>query len=426
MAIKDYKFKYGKGTVIAKLESDLVLDELKMKEMPVPVDSINEIRKAINNPIGCRPFKENFKSGDTVAFIVNDSTRVANSTEFLPVMFNELNSMGIPDDKIFIIFALGAHRPMTVEEMSHEVGMETASRVRLYCGDCLDKAQFTYFGETSFGTPVYFHNLVANADHIIATGSVLHHYLAGFGGGRKAMLPGVAYYETIRHNHSMIFDENSIMGKLKGNPVYDDQIEAVEMCRPTFLVNVVLNGNMDTLKVFAGDYIEAHFEACRFVDEVYGVDIEEKADLVIVSSGGYPKDIDVYQLHKTMINARSAVKDGGIVIILGECRDGSGSKTYEDIMRKFKTPEKVEAETRKNFQVGAHKAYGVTSLMKDVDFILVSELDDDLAKLLLFTPAKDIDAALEIAFHKLGSNPSIITMTQGSFTVPNLIVKAKY
>lgn len=420
MPIKEYAFKYGDDSVIAHIDSERVIGELKMKEYP-PVDCPRyAIKRALANPIGCKPFRELFKAGETVAFIVNDSTRVANSHQFLPVMFDELNAIGIPDKDIFIIFALGAHRPMSFEEMAHEVGDEVAKRVELFSGDCHDKSQFTYFGETSFGTPVYFHNRVAEADHIVATGSVLPHYLAGYGGGRKAMLPGVAYYETIRRNHSMIFDPNSRMGKLHGNPVYDDQIEAVEMCRPTFLINMVLNEKKETLKVFAGDYIEAHIEACKFVDEVYVTEIDRKADLVIASCGGYPKDIDVYQLHKTMINARSAVKDGGVFIIVGECRDGSGSKTYEKIMREYKTPERVEAATRADFQVGAHKAYGVTSQMVGAKCILVSSLPRTLAEMLLFTHADTVDEAMKVALAELPENPDILLLPQGSFTVPRL------
>ena len=417
---KDFTLKYGKGTIEFSLDRELVLDEIRMKAFDGLKYPKKEILEAINNPIGCKPFKENFTPGDKVAFIVNDSTRIANSYQFLPVMMDELNSMGIPDEDMFIIFALGAHRAMRQEEMVTEVGEAVAGRVKMHNGDCHDKDQFKYFGTTSFGTPVAFHKLVAEADRIICTGSVLPHYLAGYGGGRKAMLPGVAWYETIRNNHSMIFDPNSKVSKLHGNPVYDDQIEAVEMCRPTFLINVVLNEKKETVRVFAGDYINAHIEACKFVDEIYVTDIKEEADLVIISSGGYPKDIDIYQLHKTMINGWCAVRQGGIVIVVGECRDGSGSDTYEQIMQEHKTPERVEKATRANFQVGAHKAYGVTSLMYKAQFILVSEVDEALAKMLQFTPAKDMDAALTIAFEKLGKKPKIIVMPQGSFTLPRV------
>lgn len=417
---KKYFLKYGNGSISFFLNPNQVIGEIKMKQCAPMVDPGFEILKALNSPIGSLPFKENFKAGDNVAFIVNDSTRVANSNQFLPVMFNELNSIGIKDEDMFIIFALGAHRPMRQEEMVKEVGEEIAARVKMYNGDCHDESQFTHFGTTSFGTPVAFHNRVANADKIICTGSVLPHYLAGYGGGRKAMMPGVAWYETIRKNHSMIFAPDSTSLKLSGNPVYEDQIEAVEMCRPTFLLNVVLNEKMETVRVFAGDYIKAHIEACRFVDEIYVADIEKEADLVIISSGGYPKDIDIYQLHKTMIHGWHAVRKGGVVIVVGECRDGSGSETYERIMAEHKTPERVEEVTRENFQVGAHKAYGVTSLMHKAMFVLVSEVRADLAEMLGFTPAGDIDRALEIAFQKLGRNLEIIVMPQGSFTLPRL------
>ncbi len=421
MSKKEYSFKYGDSYIKGSLEENSVIGELKMNLFSPLENPQAEIKKAINNPIGSKPFAENFKKGDVVAFIVNDSTRVANTHEFLPVMFNELNEIGIPDKDMFVIFALGAHRPMPQEEMAHEVGAEVASRVSLYSGDCLDIEQFTYFGKTKLGTEVRFHNLVANADKIVCTGSVLPHYLAGYGGGRKAMLPGVAYYETIRNNHSYIFDEGSFICSLHGNPVYEDQIEAVEMCRPTFLINVVLNEKKETLRVFAGDYIKAHIEACKFVDEVYVTDLEEKADIVIASAGGYPKDIDVYQLHKTMVNARAAVKDNGVCIIIGECREGSGSKKYEEMMREYKTPKRVAQAVRDDFQIGGHKAYGVTSLMDGVEFILVSGIEDELAELLLFSPAKDLDEAIKLAYKKLGrEDAKVLLLPQGSFTVPRV------
>jgi nickel-dependent lactate racemase len=190
------------------------------------------------------------------------------------------------------------------------------------------------------------------------------------------------------------------------------------MCRPAFLLNVVLNEKKEFLKVFAGDYVQAHLECCKLVDEVYGAPAQKAADLVIVSCGGYPKDINVYQLQKTMDNAWCAVREGGVVIIIGECVEGSGSALYEETMQQYTTPQQVEAAIRENFQIGAHKAYSVTRLMKKADFILVSAMDSELAKLLLFTPAEDMEQALQLAFDKVGSQPSITLMPMGSLTVP--------
>lgn len=415
---KNYTFKYGQGTLDFSLDPTLVISELTIKDYPVLADPAAAIRTAIRNPIGCKPLREIVQPGETVAFIVNDPTRVANSHIFLPILLDELNEVGIADEDMRIVFALGTHRLMSREEMAKAVGPEVAKRVKMYNSDCKDASQYKYFGTTSRGTPVYFHKQVVEADHIVCTGSVVHHFFAGFGGGRKAMLPGVSLYETIRHNHSLMLDPQAVIGRLSGNPIYLDQVEGVEMCRPSFLLNVVLNEKKEFLEVFAGDYIQAHLKCCKLVDEVYGSRVAKEADLVIASCGGYPKDINVYQLQKTMDNAWCAVREGGVVIILGECAEGSGSVTYEKTMQKYRTPEQVEVAIKGDFQIGAHKAYAVTRLMKKADFILVSAMEPELAQLLLFQPAATVEAALAAAFAKLGPRPSITLMPMGSLTVP--------
>jgi nickel-dependent lactate racemase len=358
------------------------------------------------------------KPGQTVGFIVNDSTRLANSQVFLPILLDELNQAGVPDGDMFIIFGAGTHRELDEPEMTGLVGPEVARRVKMYNTNAYDPAQFEFVGVTSRGNEVSFHKRVIEADHIVCTGSVVHHFFAGFGGGRKALLPGVAAYETIRRNHALMLEPGAQMGRLAGNPVYEDQIEGTEMLRPSFLLNVVLNEKKEFLRIFAGDYIQAHLEACRFVDEIYGTPIAEPADLVVATCGGYPKDINVYQLQKTMDNAWLAVREGGAVIILGECEEGVGSNEYLRWMKEYQTPEKIEEKIRADFVVGGHKAYAVTRLMRKARFILVSGLDAELARTLLFTPAQDITEALHIAADIVGSKPSVILMPQGSLTVP--------
>jgi nickel-dependent lactate racemase len=418
MATKQYSMHYGKGTMRFSLEPSLVAAELKIKAYPRLADPAAAIREAIRNPIGTAPLREIIKPGETVTFIVNDNTRVANSNVFMPVLLDELNAAGIDDTYMQIIFALGTHRPLTEKEMIAAVGESVAHRVKLHMYDYKDEGQFVYFGTTSRGTKVSFHKVVAKSDHIICTGSVVHHFFAGFGGGRKALFPGVSAYETIRHNHSFMMNPNAVIGKLHGNPIYEDQIEGAEMCRPSFLLNVVLNEDYEFLKVFAGDYITAHLEACKFVESIYSTALDKEADLVIASCGGFPKDINIYQLQKTMDNAWCAVREGGVVIILGECCEGSGSALYEQTMKECGTPELVAAKLQDSFQIGAHKAYAVTRLMKKARFILVSSLNPELAETLLFTPAKDMEEALRLASEVVGLSPNIVLMPQGSLTVP--------
>jgi len=214
------------------LDPALVMDELVINEFPALPDPAAAVLEAIRNPIGAPPLREIVKPGQTVAFIVNDPTRVARSYVFLPVMMDELNAVGIPDANMRIVFALGTHHAMTGEEMVEAVGEAVAKRVKMYNPDCRDDSTIQYFGVTSRGTKVGFSKLVTEVDHIICTGGIVHHFFSGFGGGRKAMLPGVAAYETIRHNHSMMFDPNAVIGKLEGNPVYHDQVEARKCAAP--------------------------------------------------------------------------------------------------------------------------------------------------------------------------------------------------
>jgi nickel-dependent lactate racemase len=418
MATQEYQFRYGQTSLRFALDPRLVIGELHIQETPPLPDPEGAIREAIRNPIASRPLRDLVRPGQTVAFIVNDTTRVANSHVFMPILLDELNAAGIPDRDQRIVFSLGTHHPLNEREMAELVSPSVAKRVRLYNPDCHDARQFQYVGTTSRGNAVHFYRPVVEADHIVLTGSIVYHYMAGFGGGRKALFPGVAAYETIRKNHSFLLDPQAMIGKLEGNPVYEDQIEGTEMCRPSFLLNVVLDEKKQFLKIFAGDYIQAHLQGCRFVASIYGVPIEEPADLVIASCGGYPKDINVYQLQKTMDHAWLAVREGGVVIILGECIEGTGSEEYLQWMEKYRTPEKVEEKIRENFVIGGHKAYAVTRLMKKAQYILISSLDPDLCRTLRFTPARDMDEALRLAFDRLGPRPKILLMPQGSLTVP--------
>jgi nickel-dependent lactate racemase len=420
MALKEYAFKYGRGEIRFGLEPAQVKGELLIKDFAPLPDPKAAILDALRHPIGSKPLREIPRPGQTVCFIVNDPTRVANSDVFMPLLLDEMNRAGVPDEKMFVIFAAGAHRELSAKEMEELVGPAVARRVQMYNSNAYDPDQFQYAGTTSRGTRVSFHKRVMQADHIVCTGSIVHHYFAGFGGGRKAMLPGVASYETICRNHALMLEPGAEIGRIKGNPVYEDQIEGVEFRRPSFLLNVVLNEKREFLKVFAGDYIQAHLVACEFVDQVYGVPIARPADIVIATCGGYPKDINVYQLQKTMDNAWVAVRDGGAVIILGECEEGVGSDEYLKWMEEYKTPEKIEEKTRCEFIVGGHKAYAVTRLMKKARFILISALNPDLARKLLFHPAGDMAEALKIAFAHAGPNPEILLMPQGSLTVPIL------
>lgn len=423
MTRADYSYKYGHGYKDFSLEQEKVMAEIKVAEMAPLTDLKQAVLDAIYHPIDSEPLNELLQPGQKVAFICNDPTRVANSHDFMPILVEELNKMGIKDEDMRIVFALGTHRKMTQEEMIEAVGEDVAKRLPMYNSDCNKQEDFEYFGETSFGTPVWLNKLICDVDLVIMTGTIVHHFFSGFGGGRKAVLPGVAAMETIRRNHSLMMSPDAQLGKLHGNPVYEDQMEGVRLFAKEhrmFLFNAILDAKKQFLKIFAGDWEKAHLEACKFVDKVYGVEIDAPADIVIASCGGYPKDINVYQLQKTMDNAWCAVKDGGVVIIIGECEEGSGSAALEKALQEHPSPDAIKAQLEKNFVIGAHKAFAITRLMKKAKFILVSALDKKIASDLLFEAVDNVDEAIKLAEKYVGSDYKIILMPQGSLTVPLL------
>jgi nickel-dependent lactate racemase len=338
------------------------------------------------------------------------------------VLVNEMNRLGVPDENMQIVFSLGTHRLMTQEEMAEGVGKEVAGRLRMFNSDCNVPSDFEYFGTTSRFTPVLINKHICHSDHVFLTGTIVHHYFSGYGGGRKAVLPGCAAMETVRHNHSFMMDPHAGLGKTTGNPVYEDQMEGVALWakgRSVILFNAILDAEHRFLRMFAGDYIKAHHEACKFVDEVYGVPIPAQADITIASCGGYPKDINVYQMQKTMDNAVLATKPGGVVILLAECEEGSGSKVLENTCRELKTADAIEAKLRERFVIGANKAYAITRLTKKAHFILVTSLERQLAKDMLFDGAVDtVGEALQLAQNYVSADPSYILMPTGSLTVP--------
>ena len=423
MTTVEYKYKYGHSYKTFKLEQEHVLDEVKIAEFPPLTDLKAAVLDAIYHPIASEPIDKLVKPGMKIAFICNDSTRVANTHDFMPILVDEMNKLGVKDEDMKIVFALGTHRAMSQEEMVEQVSENVAVRLKMYNSDCNKPEDFNYFGATSFGTPVLINKLICDVDLVIMTGTVVYHFFSGFGGGRKAVLPGVAAMETVRRNHSLMMSPNSQLGKLHGNPVYDDQMEGVALFAQKhrlFNFNAILDAQKRFLRIFAGDWDKSHLEACQFVEQVYGAPISQPADIVIASCGGYPKDINIYQLQKTMDNAWCAVREGGVVIILGECEEGSGSAALEKALQENPSPDAIKEALAKKFVIGAHKAFAITRLMKKAKFILVSALDKKLAQDLLFEAVDDVDEAIALAEKYVGPDYKILLMPQGSLTVPVL------
>lgn len=417
-----YRLPYGKTSLCLELPPERVLGCLHTGlAAPLAEDEPGlrrHVLAALRQPIGAPPLAQIVDAGDRVVVIANDQTRLARTELFLPLILDELNEAGVCDGDVTVLFALGAHRPLSPDEMIGLVGAEAAHRVRLVNHDCRDGDRLAHVGRTKRGNEVFVNQLLLDADRVILTGSIVYHFFAGFGGGRKAVVPGCAALSTIQHNHAMMLDPNAVIGRLDGNPVHEDLLEAAKLIRMDFLLNVVLNEYHQVVGLFAGDVEAAHRAGCSFVDALYGVPIERRADLVVASCGGWPKDINVYQAQKTMDNAIQAVREGGVVILLAQCPEGAGNDTYLEWMRRYRTPQAIAHATRTSFQLGGHKAYAVTRLLAHAEIVMVSDMPADDVGELLLTPASSLPEALRLAEERLGPKPSVIVMPQGSLTLP--------
>ena len=409
---------YGKKQVKLELPAGFKLQELRLHDF-VPIrDPLIALKKSLRQPISSPPLRDCVHAGDRVCILVNDSTRIARSELLLPIIISELQEARIEDKDIFIVFAAGTHRPLTRSEMISLVGKQIADRYKLYNHNCHDQKELIYIGETIRSTPVYVNKKVFEADKRILTGSIVHHFFAGFGGGRKALIPGVAGFETIESNHNLMIDQKARLGILKNNPVHEDLLEAALMVGGDFILNVVLNEQKQILGIFAGNMVKAHEEGCSFANQVYGVKINALADVVIASCGGYPKDLNVYQVHKTLENALMALKEGGKIILLAQCSEGVGSAVYEEWATRYKTLTEIEQEIKVNFQIGGHKAYAIARAFSKGDVILVSDLNPEKARALGFIPASSLNEAISIVFKDASHDILTYIIPQSSLVVP--------
>lgn len=411
---------YGKTEICARIPTRNYLGTIGPEEKPGVKDTAAEFQRAFDEPIGTKRLSELAKPGQKVVIVVNDHTRSTPSYIIVPPVLNELNKAGIQDSDITVIFGCGTHRAPKPEEMKALVGEEVLRRVKTMSHDC--RAQdLVYVGRTKALTKVYLNKTFVEADLRILTNDIELHYYAGYGGGRKSVLPAVSGEETIQHNHAMMLHPKARTGNLEGNPIHEDMIEAARLAKVDFIVNILTNSKGELVRVFAGDLEKAFYEGVKLVDEMYKVPIERRADIVIVSPGGHPHDIDLYQAYKGIDDALEAVKRGGVIICAAECPEGHGNEVFHDWMTKFKEPKDMEAEIKRHFRLGGHKAYYLARAQQKAQIILTSTLPDYYAVgTFRLKTARALNDALRDAFDIAGKDAKVWVMPHGNNTLPIL------
>jgi nickel-dependent lactate racemase len=413
--------KYGQGETSVTLDDKNLIQVIEPHEIEV-LDEESEITHAMNAPIGTLTLREivaqrkTSKKELSVVIIVSDVTRPTPVKKLLPHVLNELRRAEIPDSRIAIVFALGIHRPLSEPEMKGLVGDDVFNLYR-----CInhDGNNCVFVSTTSRGTRVYANKVVLDSDVRVCLGAVELHYFAGYSGGYKSLLPGVCARETIESNHKLMLQPNAEAGRLD-SPVREDLEEAGRLIGCDFVVNVVLNAKKQIVKAVAGDPIQAHREGAKVVDSMYIIPIQELADVVLVSAGGTPKDINLFQAQKALDNAKYALKDGGAILLAAECPEGLGEKVFERWINEAHDKQELVDRLDYAFEIGGHKAGILAKLTQRADVYLVSELQKEIVERAFLLCSRDLDSALQAAMRKYGPNARIAVMPFGAHTLPRL------
>jgi len=408
---------YGSGRLTIRIPERNLMGILEPKILPGVSDPRIEIKNALENPLNSKKISEIASSGDKVAIVVDDITRPLPTKILLPPILDELINAGVHKRDIVIIIGTGTHRPITKEEAEIILGREIANSYAWINHNC-DAKDLVHVGRTSYGNDVYINRVYFESDVKIVLGDVMLHYYAGYGGGPKSIVPGIAGRKTIEYNHSLMFHPNARSGVARGNPVFEDIMEGAKLAGWDFAVNVILNTKKEIVKVFAGDLESIFNEAVKIVDSMYKVPIDEKADIVVASTGGFPFDINFYQAHKGLYNAEFATKEGGTIILSAECRDGIGHNIFQEWMLKYKNADQVIKTLKKEFVLGGHKAYYIMRSISRYHVYLYSNLPEHIVtNVLRLKHADDINKILIREINKK-LNARVLLMPFATETLP--------
>ena len=409
------EFGFGKGIQTVEVPDKNLMDVLVSNPMEHERRGADAVRYALEHPIGTGHLRDLVRPGMKVAIVTSDISRPLPSYDVLPSVLDELYAGGVGKDDITVVLALGSHRHHTEEEQKRLVGERCFKEVRVIDSDPDD---CVHLGVTKSGTPVDIFRTVVEADFRVCLGNIEFHYFAGYSGGAKAIMPGVSTPAAIQANHRLMVSEDACAGKLEGNPIRTDIEEAAAMVGVDFIVNAVLDEHKHIVYAVAGDVTKAHREGCRYLDKMYRKKIPHRADIVIVSQGGAPKDANLYQTQKALDNAKHAVRKGGTIIVIGACNEGLGSAAFERWLTKSPSAHYMVEKIGREFELGGHKAAAIGMVLENASIDLVSEMDDDFVRSIFLNPQPSAQEAFDQAMKKYGPGATVIAMPFGGATLP--------
>jgi nickel-dependent lactate racemase len=413
---------YGKTGINVDLTNDYDIHVLSPTFVKGLTDPETALRDALRDPISATALRDIIKPGNKVGIVFSDITRPTPNTIILPTILTELDH--ISPDNIVLFVALGTHRQNTTVELRDLVGDDLFEKYRIVQNDSFNRSTQIKIGQTSRGHDIWLNHELLSCDVKILTGFIEPHLFAGYSGGGKAIMPGMAGQETVLGNHDagLISNPKAVWGVTNGNPIWEEIHEVTDKIKGTFLVNVALNKEKKITAVFAGKLREAHKKGCEFVRKNAMVVVDQPFDIVITSNSGYPLDLNLYQAIKGVSAASQVVKEGGSIIIVAECWDGIPDHgLYRELLREVNSPgellDKIIRSSKTQQDQWQAQIQAQIQLKADV-YVYSENLDDEQIVNAMMKPCRDIKKSVIELGLKYGRTTRICILPEGPQTVP--------
>ena len=421
MKTRTISLPYGRGHLRAEIPERYLASVAVPRRMRPLANPEAGLDEALVAPVASPGLEELAQGKRRPIIVVSDSTRPTPSGLIVEAALRSLGRAGIPERSVRLLVATGLHRPSSEEELMERLGEGLPRRLEVFNHDALDDSSLVSLGHTSRGTPLWINKAVHESDLVIGDGYIEPHFFAGYTGGGKNILPGVSGFETIKANHgaAMIDHPKARAGVLRGNPIYEDIVEAARMGGLDFSINVTLDPRKRISGVFAGGFEEAHMAGSRFLDRHVKVETP-RADIVVTTNGGYPLDRDLYQAVKGMTVAEGVVREGGVAIVASECVDGVGHPKFRGLVERCRTPQEILDTVREPgfFEVDQWEAQVLARVLTRCEVICVTGIDSKVVRGMHMTPAGSIREALKLALKSSGRDPEIVAVPGGPSTIP--------
>lgn len=417
-----FHLPYGYHQQALDIPDDYPVDWIEPPYIQAAADPLRVVRDALAYPVDGNPLSSYLPAGNIV-IAVNDKTRPVPNEHLLPPLLETLHAGGVSANMITFLIATGTHLPIQAEEFERILPRKIFQTYRVISHNCDDEAGLVALGTTSRGTRIRANRRFMEADLRILVGNIEPHHFAGFSGGYKTAAIGLTGRDTITQNHTMLVDPRACIAEFEQNPLRQDIEEIGNAMGTQFALNAILNGDKKIVSVVGGTPQAVMQAGIPISQKICQVKAGKKYDLVIASVGGAPKDINFYQSQKALTHASLFTRDGGVIVLVAECIEGSGSRGYEEYMEDVFSPQEVfEKFKQTGFRVGPHKAFQVARDAARVRIILVSSIPPALVSRLLMTPASDLNQAFQLALEYLSPAPAesrtIAILPRATNTIP--------